>query len=253
MFEESLEIIKNCFIEYKGTGSYMTLYCLAVLYLFLKEKDKTKRAFTIYFPIFVLLLVMNPIFNKAVGSILKKGAYWRVFWLVPMGVTIAYASAKLIMSLERISQKIIVSICFMGIIALGGKYMYTEGNFLPVGNPYKIQDDMVYVAQIIGADEAEYKKALVSHYLAPYIRQIDGSIELAYPRSATPYTPESIAAKIMRGEVNEVVAYAQKNNANYIVFHKETELLGDVEEYGYKLLQETQDYRIYKLIDEEEN
>ena len=49
MFKESLEIIKNCFIEYKGTGGYVALYAIALVYLLLKEEDKVKKAFTIYF------------------------------------------------------------------------------------------------------------------------------------------------------------------------------------------------------------
>ena len=253
MFEENLKIIKDSFLDYRGTGGYVALYCLAIVYLFLKEKDKIKRAFTIYFPILVLFIIMNPLFNKIVGSVLKEGTYWRVFWMIPMGVTLGYASAKFIMSLEKKTQKIFITICFAGIIALGGGYMYKEGNFLPVGNPYKIQDDMVYVAQIIGADKAEYKKALVSFYLAPYIRQIDGSIELAYARNPRGYNESSLAVLVGRGEVDKICAKAKSTNSNYIVLHKETPIIGDFEEHGYRLLQEAQDYRIYKLIDEEEN
>ena len=253
MFEENLEIIKYGFTEYKGTGAYMVLYCLALVYLFLKEKDKTKRAFTIYFPIFVLCVVLNPLFNKLVGKILQREAYWRVFWMVPMGVTLGYASVKLIMSLEKKTQKVFITISFIGVIALAGKYMYSPGNFYAVGNNYKIPDEMVHVAQIIGTDKAEYKKALVSYYLAPYIRQIDGSIELTYTRSAVPYTENSLAVLVGKGEVDKICAKAKSTNSNYIVMHKETPLLGEFEEYGYKLLQETTEYRIYKLVEEDSN
>ena len=250
MFEKSLEIIKNSFIDYKGTGGYAVLYCIALVYLLLKEEDKAKKAFTIYFPILVLLVVMNPLFNKMVGGILKEGAYWRVFWLIPMGITIAYAGTKFVDSLEEKSKKIIVSLCFIGIIILGGKYMYEPGNFYEYGNSYKLPDEMVYVTQILGADEAEYKKALVSYYLAPYIRQIDGTIELAYGRSSTPYTEKSLATVVGLGIVDQIAEKAKQTNSNYIILHKETPVLGDFEEHGYSLLRETDDYRIYKLMDE---
>ena len=253
MFEESLEIIKNSFMEYKGTGSYIILYCLAVLYIFLKEKDKQKRAFAIYFPIFVLVIVMNPLFNKFIGGIIKKDAYFRVFWLVPVGVTIAYACTMLVSSLEKKTQKIFVSICFIGIIALSGKYMFTNGNFIEVGNPYKIFDESVYVTQLIGADEADYKKALVSSLLVPYMRQIDGSIELTYGRNATSYSENSLATILGSGDVEKIATKAKSTNSNYIVMFRGTELTGSFEDYGYELLHETDDFDIYKIVESEEN
>ena len=252
MFEENLGIIKNCFLEYVGTGAYTALYCLAVLYILMKEEDKKKKALFVLFPILVLILVMNPLFNKLVGGILKKGAYWRVFWMIPLGITIAYAAIKIIDNTEKKIQKVFLTICFCGIIALGGKNMYSPGNFLGFGNLYKLPDEAVYVTQLIGADKAEYKKALVSYYLAPYIRQIDASIELTYARSATPYSQDSLAVRVGLGEVDKITATAKSTNSNYIVMHKETPLFGEFEDYGYKLLHETTDYRIYKLQDEEE-
>ena len=59
---ENIEAIKNAFIQYKGSGAYITLYLIAIIYLFLKEKDKEKRFFFIYFPIGLWLILFNPIF-----------------------------------------------------------------------------------------------------------------------------------------------------------------------------------------------
>lgn len=258
MFEESLEIIKNSFMEYKGTGSYIILYCLAVLYIFLKEKDKQKRAFTIYFPLLFLIIAMNPIFHKIIGIFLKdisywKSTYWRALWILPMGITIAYAAVGIVDSLEKKVQKIFTTICLVGIIALSGKYMFTNGNFIEVGNPYKIFDESVYVTQLIGADEADYKKALVSSLLVPYMRQIDGSIELTYGRNATSYSENSLATILGSGDVEKIATKAKSTNSNYIVMFRETELTGSFEDYGYELLHETDDFDIYKKVESEEN
>ena len=39
MFQNSIEIIKNTFLEYKGQGMYIALFLIGMLYIFLKEKD----------------------------------------------------------------------------------------------------------------------------------------------------------------------------------------------------------------------
>lgn len=34
MFQESIEIIKNNFLQFKGTGMYLALFYVALLYIF---------------------------------------------------------------------------------------------------------------------------------------------------------------------------------------------------------------------------
>ena len=48
MFEKNIEIIKNTFLEYKGTGMYIILFCIAIFYICLKEKNNNNKAFFIY-------------------------------------------------------------------------------------------------------------------------------------------------------------------------------------------------------------
>lgn len=248
MFEESIEIIKKCFEEYVGTGMYIALYLIAIVYLFIREEDKTRRAFTIWFPFFVSLIIFNPIFNKAVGKILKESTYWRTFWLLPIGITIAYAFTKVVGEVNEKRKKIIVSLGLIGIIAVSGKYMFTEQNYLPVDNIYKLPDDIVWVTQIIGADDAEEKKALTSYYVVPYIRQIDPSIKLGYGRVATGYSPTSIAMLVELGDAEKICKRAKKTNCNYIVLHTANKLYGNMEDFGYEEMAKTQYYTIYKEI-----
>lgn len=246
MFEKNLEIIKNNFIEYKGTGTYFNIYLIAILYLFLKEKDKKIRALTIYFPAIVFVMIMNPLFNKLVGSILKTETYWRTFWMLPIGITIAYACVKFIAELESRNKQIAISIFLIIIIMMSGKYVFTTQNYLPVGNLYKLPDEEVHVIQLIAADDEEYKKILPSYYVVPFIRQIDSSILVAYSRSVSGYSPDSLAVLVGRGEVDKIAKKAEETNSNYIIMHKETPVIGKFEDYGYNVFEKTESYTIYK-------
>lgn len=248
---ESINIIKNTFLEFQGTGGYITLYCLALIYVFFKEKDKEKRMFFIYFQILLLIVVLNPIFNKIVGPIFKSSVYWRVYWVLPLGITIAYAAVKLITELNyKKIKKTILAIAFILTIIISGKFIYTEKNYQKVGNLYKIPDESVLITQLIGADNEEYKKAIVPETLVAYIRQIDSSIELAYKREAYTYENHPFVAALSSGDTEKITDLAKENNCNYIVVKKEIPITVDFSYFGFELFNETENYSIYKIAEE---
>ncbi|MBQ7410841.1 MAG: hypothetical protein IJW20_05630 [Clostridia bacterium] len=248
---ESINIIKNTFMEYRGTGGFITLYLIALIYLFFKEENKEKRMFFIYFQFLILLVVLNPIFNKIVGKIFKASVYWRVYWTIPLGITIAYTAVKIISELnqEKI-KKVILSITFIFIIMISGKFIYTEANYQKVGNLYKVPDESILVTQLISADNEEYKKAIVPENLVAYIRQIDSSIELAYKREPTGYENHPIVTPLRLGDTEWIANAAKDNNCNYIVVDKNIPLSLDFSYFGFNALAETPKYVIYKIVDE---
>jgi hypothetical protein len=247
MFKESIEIIKNSFQEYQGTGMYMALFFISMLYIFLKEKDTIKRIFLLYFPLIVLFVTLNPLFYKAVGSVFNSYVYWRVFWMLPVGITIAYAAVLLINNINEKNQKIIVTISVFLIICASGKFIYNEENYQEVGNAYKLPDESVLVTQLIGADDEEYKKALVSETLVAYIRQVDASIELAYSRNPEGYSNNKFVSAMQLGESEKITDLAKENNCNYIVLRKDIPLTLDLNYFGYSVLDMTENYIIYKI------
>ena len=105
MFEKSIEIISNAFLQYKGNGMYMALFLLGMLYIYLNEKDKKMRCLFLYFPLATLFVTLNPLFNKCVGKIFTGSVYWRLFWLLPIGITIAYCLIKFVQDQKEKSQK----------------------------------------------------------------------------------------------------------------------------------------------------
>ena len=134
---------------------------------------------------------------------------------------------------------------------MSGKFIYTEENFDKVGNLYKLPDESVLVAQLIGVDNEEYKKAIVPFTIVAHIRQVDASILLAYPRTPGGYDKIDIVQHLNSGNVVGVVGYAAEENCNYVVYHKATVLVGKMEDYGFEKINETPNYAIYKLVNEE--
>ncbi len=246
MFKDSIEIIRTSFNQYQGDGMYMALFFIGMLYIYLKEKDKKMRFLFLYFPLTVLVITLNPIFNKCVGSIFNDSVYWRLFWLLPMGITIAYCLIKFVQEQKDKVQKIVVAISLVLILIVSGEIMYSEGVFPKLGNMYKLPDDAVWVAQLIGADEAEYKKAIVPDTLVPYIRQIDASINMAYRRHPEGYQDNDLVRELAAGNVEFIAKYAVENDCNYVVFNGGVVLTDEMEKYGFEKMNQTTFYVIYK-------
>lgn len=248
MFQESIEIIKNNFLQFKGTGMYLALFYVALLYIFLKEKDKKKKIFFIYFSLIIFIITLNPVFNKIVGSIFTDAVYWRVFWLLPIGFTISYAGVKFINEGKEKKEQIIIAIGIITIIMLSGKLVYNKENYEYVNNMYKLPDECVQVAQIISSDKEEKKKALTADHLVAYIRQIDANIELAYKREPTGYAENEIVQTLITGDTEKIANIAIENNCNYIVMYKDVKLTVDFYYFGFEKINETPNYVIYKLV-----
>lgn len=243
---ENIEIIKNAFLEYKGTGAYITLYLISMIYLLLKEENKQKRFMFIYFPLVMILIILNPIFNEFVGKAFTASLYSRVFWTVPLGITIAYSFVKVVSEIESKNKKIITTIVLILIIFISGKFIYTSENYTKVGNLYKLPDEHVLVAQLIGADENEYKKALVPETLCAHIRQIEPSINLAYKREPQGYENNKYVIALNSGNTEEITKLAIENECNYIVMKKEIVVTVDFSYFGFEKINETDNYVIYK-------
>lgn len=248
MFKENIEIIKYSYEQFQGTGMYFALFLVAMLYIFLKEKDRNRKILLLYFPILVFCVITNPIFNKFVGSIFTVNTYWRVFWLLPIGIVIGYAAVLVVNENKEKSQKIIVTVSLFIIIALSGKLIYNDYNYQECGNAYKLPDESVLVAQLIGVDEQENKKAILPETLVAHVRQIDASIELLVGRVPDQgFWDNPIMSELNNGNVNFIANIAKEKKCQYVVFKKATVLCEPMEDYGFEKINETQNYAIYKL------
>ncbi len=248
MFEENIEIIKNTFAEFKGSGKYIILFFISILYIIFKEKEQKNKALFVYFPIMILLITLNPIFNKIVGKIFTDTVYWRVYWMIPLGITIAYAAVKFINSQDQKLKKGVATVVVIITIIASGKLIYNKDNYFKTGNLYKVPDEVLEVVEVIRSTKEDYKKALTSEQLVPYIRLIDANIELAFRREPTGYIGHEFVQTMHSGISEDIVKLAYDNDCNYIVLDRGLVISVELKYYGYERFAETQNYIIYKSI-----
>lgn len=248
MFKENIEVIKETFSQFKGTGMFIALFLVSIIYIGFREKNKKVRNFMFYYSIITLIITLNPIFNKIIRPIFTDSVYWRVYWIIPLGVTIAYAAVKVINESEGKLQKVVIAISICLIIIISGKYIYVYENYVEVGNPFKIPDENLLITQIIGLDEAEYKKAIVPETMIAHVRQLDATIELAYRRVPQGiYHDNEIVQALNSGITKEIVKQANENNCNYVVTKKSVPLSEKMEDYDFVKINETPNFEVYKL------
>lgn len=245
MFEENIEVIKNTFGEFKGSGMYIALFFVAILYIYLKEDNKKVKSFLVYFPIIILLVTLNPIFNKIVGKIFTASVYWRVYWMLPLGVVIAYAAVRFINSENEKSKKVIATIGIIITIMMSGKLIYNKENYIQVSNLYKVPDEVLEVVEVIRQGKEEKKKALTSEQLVAYIRQVDASIELAYRREPTGYLDNEFVRIMHSGISEDIVNMAFENDCNYIVLDRGLVINVELHYFGFERIAETENFIIY--------
>ena len=249
MFSENIEIIKQSFLEYKGSGMYFGLYFIAILYIFLKETDKNIKTFLGYFSIVTIFIILNPIFNKCIDTFINVNVYWRMFWLLPVGITIAYAAVKLIQDRKENKEKVIVFFSICLIIMASGKLVYNKENFVKLNNWYKIPDEANIIANAIISENINYRRVMLPETLVPYIRQVEPYIELQYGRQPISYNDNKLLQELKDGNVKVVTEYCKANYYNFIIFDRKTVLSISPEYFEYNMFLQTENYDVYKLVE----
>lgn len=250
--KEIFGYINEAYTRALGTGLYLGMFFLAVIFIVLEakkeEKNRVKLVFGIY-SIIVLLLAINPIFANISIAVIGSEVYWRVYWLLPIGLLLAYVFTELIYKMSTKLKKVLASILIIFIIIIGGKWIYTEENFVKINNYYKIPDTALDVILQVSSDDEEYKQLAGPLKFQVYTRQVDGNIILSEERSFSGTYPEdSIVTYIMNSDYANIYKKAVEINCNYVVLSNSSKNPNDdLTNYGFTKFYENVDYTVYKL------
>ena len=105
--ESTLNYIEEAYTRALGTGLYLGMFFLAVIFIIFelkkKEKDRIKLVFGFY-SVIVLILAVNPIFANISIKVIGSSVYWRIYWLLPLGIVLAYVFTELIYKMPTKTQ-----------------------------------------------------------------------------------------------------------------------------------------------------
>ncbi|MCL2252867.1 MAG: hypothetical protein FWC09_00305 [Lachnospiraceae bacterium] len=231
IFRECVEILKN----YTGARYLFFLYLAAVIYLLFAEKEKRLRALIIYAPLTILFVFLMPLLRWFYIAIdLDQETYYRILWLLPMGITIAYAGCKLFAK-HRCIGLIVTAV----LIALCGTLVYRSPHITRAENLYNIPTVTINVCDFLLADaEFNYINAAFPKEHIHFVRQYTTDISLAYGRAALVErwgfsdhpVYQAMEAEII--DIPELLLATREREVNYIIIHLTRVTSDDPENYG---------------------
>ncbi len=246
IFLESVVIFQN-YMGFHENGYLAGIYLFALLYLWLTEKDKRRRAIFVYAPTLLLLMFFCPLFRKVFVRLLEDSeTYYRLLWLLQMSMVSAYGLLRLCGRHRRIGLAVVCA----AVIACGD-YVYDSENITKAENVYHLPQEAIDIAELIEPEEGRVT-ALVPADLIYFIRQYSTNIELPYGREmliARWDYYNAMYEAMEEAEVIEAAAFtelAREYPCAYIVLKEDRQIDRPLTEYGYVLYGQVGEYLIYR-------
>lgn len=234
-------------VEYSGTGMLLLLYAASVGYLVWKERTPGKRMLLIVLPILILFVFLIPPVYELYSSLDGSETYYRLLWMIPMTLTIAYAGVLLFS--ENLSTGVLVMCC---LIVLCGEYIYDNENILDAENRLHIPQMVLDVSDfLMNETGGERTIAAMPSALVQYVRQYNAMIVMPFGREMLMgdyYNPVYEAME----ETDPVEAKAlcealEQYDCEYLVIEtvKVLAMEGSLEDYDLTFLSDVDGYSIY--------
>lgn len=245
------EKVITVYQDYAGSGFVLGMYFLSVVYLFVTEKKKNTRIYFLYVPLGVLLLFFNPLAAKIIYSFVGDEIYYRMLWMLPIVVTIAYAAVELLKSLSG-KVRMVTGVAIVCLMMLGGKFIYQNSYFSVAENVYHVPDAVVHICDAIKVEGREVMAAFPRE-MVQYVRQYEPSVCMPYGREMMVEDWIGWHVYELYQEMNadtydagRIAELAKERSCHYVILWEEKEIIGEFEDYDYELFAVIDGYRIYR-------
>jgi hypothetical protein len=221
------------FSTYMGNGRWMFLGYIAVMLALFAIGNSKIRLFYVYTPIILLLTIWNPIFAPWIARYFTSFAtYWRVYWLLPIGMGYALL---LILLIQLKKWKSLVVSCVATLLigfSIGDAFIYTDPALYQTENPAKLPVNHIQAVQYL-ADQNPYPDlVLTPEELAISVPQLTTKIRLFWSRSD--YIQEFLFRENQRREFNRRLHLEMiYNPVNEMTSE---EILTEIESFGIDLV-----------------
>ncbi|MCM1188890.1 MAG: hypothetical protein NC541_06300 [bacterium] len=234
------------FRNYMGTGLVVIWFLAALIYLFLCEKRKDRRILFVYFPTVVLAFFFNPLFMRAVFVTIGGEVYFRICWILPVILVIAYAAVKIWEKLSGAAQALFAAAAAV-LIVLSGKPVYENSLYSRAENIYHVPESVVQICDAITVPGIEVKAVFPQEMLL-YVRQYAPRVYMPYGRNTFDEELNNFLLAMERDTVDleELAPYVDAKRCHYVILRETQEILQDPEDYGWELFGQTDGYIIYR-------
>lgn len=253
--KEAWDLAAQWFQAYIGTGFYHILYLICLIWIMRDSRidRKWKYLFGGYTILF-LILYYFPVTARIIASLIGGNVYWRMFWILPIPILIAFV-ASCFTDGEKVKgwKRFLCVAAVVVILAASGKNLYTNGGFVKAENSQKLMAETVMVCEMLEADrqEGQIIRAAVPNEMVSELRQYDADIYLPYGRWDYEYPEKQELMDAMNAQPVQPMVLAEalrKFECNYLVYPAADGLMEAMEEEEFELLGVVGNYQVYKDV-----
>lgn len=236
---------------YSGNMSLTLLFVASLIYLWIAEKEKGRKAVLVYTSVAMLGLFFFPLLSHAVIKIMgEEEIYYRILWTLPMGIVIAYAAIKFLSAVKKKWLQAILLLMLAIYIGVGGHLIYKSPQLSKAENAYQVPDAVIHICDAIVVPGREVMAAFPQE-LVQYVRQYSAFVVM-------PYGYDSLVERWGLGEDLEeemskdvsdakiLSELAIEEGCHFLVINQNHVIAGDLQDYDYTLILQTDGYDVYK-------
>lgn len=250
------QIVKSAWGTVNSAGQYMGLFFIGVIFLFIVENKKNKMLFS--YCLFALILVWNPFTaNNLMSFYFPPGEYWYVFLLLPVIPVCSYCWVEAVSMQEKKKDKRVTFLALLLIAVICGKFIsgneglavntnraYVADEYLSLFHAMDVEGEPVV---LLANDEIMESARAYSQYIGlPYevtlINQPAEVVEQFYGADLV------LGHSQMQQPVNclgNITTIAKAYQCNYLILPLEADERWAMENGGYEVLEETEQYVLY--------
>ncbi|WP_029232789.1 hypothetical protein [Butyrivibrio sp. VCB2006] len=251
-------IFMECWVAlklYGGNGALLIMLIASAIYLVATEKSIKKKIVLGIIPLLILVGFLLPVTKIAYVAAFDEGSdtYYRLLWLIPTYVTIAFAACKLIFSLKKSIYQRIAFVAVLAVIAISGSLVYANNNVKVAENLYHIPQHVIDICDEIAPDEGEERvRAAMPSELVHFVRQYSTDILLPFGREmvVTQWDYYNPVYEVMEKpeiiEAKALLEATRETKCSYIVLSEDRKIDAELSDLGLELVNTIHGYKIYR-------
>lgn len=239
---------------YIGGGYHWLLFILSLALLAIYIRNVYKVRLCLAYCALFFVIYLCPITAGIISKYcIEENVYWRMFWLLPAYIIIAYAIALLLNKITDRKKYIGAVTVIVFILAFMGTSIYGKGQYLIDNTGFKIPNKVLVSCNIMADNlyEGESIQAVGSYDFMCYMRLYNPEILQPYGR----YGADSGAGQIIQEELSKdkvdsarLVEACREAKVNFIICKISSVDKEDLEALGYKVIGAVEDNYIFKLV-----
>lgn len=236
--------------QYTGRGILMVLFFVSLFYIAQSEKKHTVKTVLMYGNVALLIFIFLPPVYLTYVTYVDHSTYWRMWWMIPVGIGLAYVGTRLIAE-HRWTGFFMIFL----VLLLGGEFVYTSNpTFEKTENIYQIPSEVVTMIDYM----EEYDEGIVYAAFPPellgFARQYDVDMRMPYGREQweSNWSEPNGFYLLMSANTVNFKALAEKclyNYTRYIVVNRLKSYENQPKDNGFRLLLTAGVYELYEYTE----